>query len=166
VTRSGSIFVKKIKLLFWILVPAFIQSRAATWQTFTESNSGLAGNTVRTVFVDVNGVKWFGTDSGLSRFDGAEWKTYKAGTANPGLAADRVNGITLETLDAGPKLWLATQAGVSSANLIPGGIQFESGYSPSNSPLPADAINAAVVDVFHYKWFGTDQGTASLRDGS
>jgi ligand-binding sensor domain-containing protein len=158
--------VKKIELFFWILVPAFIQSRAATWQTFTASNSGLAGNTVRTVFVDVNGVKWFGTDSGLSRFDGAEWKTYRAGAADPGLAADRVNGIALEALDTGSKLWLATQAGVSSARLLPDGVQFETVYRPTNSPLPADAINAAVVDVFHYKWFGADKGAASFRDGA
>jgi streptogramin lyase len=157
--------VKKKNLFFWLLVPAVIQSRAETWQTFTASNSGLAGNTVRAVFVDVNGVKWFGTDSGLSRFDGAEWKTYRAGVPDPGLAADRVNGIALETLDTGLKLWLATQAGVSSATLIPGGIQFEIGYGPSNSPLPAAEINAAVVDIFHYKWFGTDKGAASFRDG-
>jgi ligand-binding sensor domain-containing protein len=153
-------------MLLWIFVPAFMQSLAGTWETYTTSNSGLAGNTVRTVFVDVNGVKWFGTDSGLSRFDGAEWKTYKAGAAGLGLAADRVNGIALETLDTGLKLWLATQAGVSSASILPDGIQFETDYSPSNSPLPAAEINAAAVDIFHYKWFGTDAAAASYRDGA
>jgi ligand-binding sensor domain-containing protein len=153
-------------MLLWIFVPAFMQSLAGTWETYTTSNSGLAGNTVRTVFVDVNGVKWFGTDSGLSRFDGAEWKTYKAGAAGLGLAADRVNGIALETLDTGLKLWLATQAGVSSASILPDGIQFETDYSPSNSPLPAAEINAAAVDIFHYKWFGTDAGASSYRDGA
>jgi ligand-binding sensor domain-containing protein len=158
--------VEKKHFLFCFLFAAALQPRAGTWRTFTAENSGLAGNTVRAVFVDVNGVKWFGTDSGLSRFDGTEWKTYKSDAGDPGLAADRVNGIALETLDSGLKLWLATPAGVSSARLLPDGIQFDAVFRPAAGGLPASTVNAAAVDVFRNKWFGTDAGAASYRDGA
>jgi len=142
-----------------------MQTQAGTWKTYTAENSGLAGNTVRAVFVDVNGVKWFGTDSGLSSFDGTEWRNYRAGAGDPGLADDRVNCIAAESLEAGPKLWLATAGGVSSAWIQTGGLQFDAMYRQADGGLPAAEVNAAAVDIFSIKWFGTDAGAASLREG-
>ena len=152
--------------LLCILVPAFMQSVAGTWETYTTSNSGLAGNTVRAVFVDADGVKWFGTDSGLSRFDGAEWTSYRSGSGDPGLAHDRVNGIAVESLEPDRKLWLATSGGVSSAWLKAGGLQFDAVYRQEDGALPSAEVNAAAVDVYSNKWFGTDAGAASFRDGA
>ncbi|HKI82425.1 MAG TPA: two-component regulator propeller domain-containing protein, partial [Pseudodesulfovibrio sp.] len=45
------------------------------WSNYTEDD-GLAGNIVYAVIRDANGVFWFGTDKGLSRFDGRHWKTF------------------------------------------------------------------------------------------
>jgi ligand-binding sensor domain-containing protein len=158
--------LKILKILVPLFAAVFMNAAAESWQTFTTANSGLAGNAVLSVFIDLNGVKWFGTDSGLSRFDGAEWKTYRAPSGDPGLAGDRVNGIAGESTGAGAKLWLATGGGVSSAWIKPDGIQFDEVYRRSTGSMPDAGVNAVSVDVFNYKWFGTDAGAVSARDGA
>ena len=45
---------------------------------YTE-NHGLASNKVRTISIDNNGVKWFGTGRSVSRFDGINWIYYPFG---------------------------------------------------------------------------------------
>lgn len=69
--------------------------------------SGLAGDTVLTICEDLSGNIWFGTTTGLSRFDGADWTSWSAAD---GLAGDHVNDIAV---DAGGSLWIATNDGVS-----------------------------------------------------
>ena len=52
-------------------------------QTFTNYTTadGLIDNSVNCVFVDYNDVVWFGTQNGLSSFDGTIWNSYS--TAHP-----------------------------------------------------------------------------------
>jgi len=45
------------------------------WRNYTVAE-GLAGNIVYTIAQGPDGVYWFGTNNGLSRFDGQSWKTY------------------------------------------------------------------------------------------
>lgn len=77
----------------------------AHWEFFTAENSGLASNTVHALYIDQTGDIWFGTTSGLSRFDGTVWKT----VTPPGLAAN----ISVTTLlgDATQRLWVGTEEG-------------------------------------------------------
>jgi ligand-binding sensor domain-containing protein len=52
------------------------------------ANSGMSSNTVLSVQVDANNVKWIGygngsaTASGISRYDGTNWTSYKASTSD------------------------------------------------------------------------------------
>jgi ligand-binding sensor domain-containing protein len=71
-----------------------------------------------------------------------------------------------ETLDAGSRLWFASQAGAGYADLQAGGPVFSSPYRAADSGLPADGVNAVISDVLHVKWFGTDAGVASLQNGA
>ncbi len=45
---------------------------------YRTANQDLVSNQVNTVAVDDFHNKWFGTDAGISRFDGSEWQTYLA----------------------------------------------------------------------------------------
>ena len=54
-----------------------------------------------------DGVLWFGTDNGLSRYDGKSWTTYNQTT---GLLENNV--YTIVTLDNGD-IWIGTKRGVS-----------------------------------------------------
>lgn len=54
------------------------------------TRDGLAGDEVLTIMIEPDGVRWFGTADGLSRFDGASWTTY---TTAHGLPSNHVRVV-------------------------------------------------------------------------
>jgi ligand-binding sensor domain-containing protein len=64
-----------------------------------------AYGTVWAIAVDGEGAIWFGTDGGVSRFDGQTWTTY---TEEDGLAFSDVNVIAVDGEGA---LWFGTNGG-------------------------------------------------------
>ncbi|MCD6308854.1 MAG: hypothetical protein J7M24_07650, partial [Candidatus Latescibacteria bacterium] len=137
-------------------------SFAGQWNTYTKNTSGLAGDTVRAICIDVNGVKWFGTADGLTRFDGADWTTY---TTADSLAHDSVRDIDFEVTSHGPEIWVGTEGGVSVISVVPDAITFATPYRKDNTGLIDNGVNAAAVDSSHVKWFGTDFGVSSFNGG-
>ena len=73
------------------------------WGSVTVFN-GLPSDSVRAIAQTENGVMWFGTDSGLSRFDGRRVQTIPLG----GPETDRVLSLALEGSDV---LWVGTDSG-------------------------------------------------------
>jgi ligand-binding sensor domain-containing protein/AAA+ ATPase superfamily predicted ATPase len=70
----------------------------------------LPAKNVRAVFQDSEGWLWFGTDKGLARFNGAEFKSSAvAGSAYARLAGEDIRSIAE---DSGRRIWLATADGV------------------------------------------------------
>lgn len=68
-------------------------------------------NYVFSMWIDTEGVKWFGTwGGGLSRFDGKQWKNY---TTREGLAGNVVYAISA---DPAGGFWLGTNHGISHFN--------------------------------------------------
>lgn len=155
--RSKLFFVLILVLL--CVAPA---SFSQTWETYTINNSGLVSNNVRAVVVDENGIKWFGTDSGLSRFDGSSWKTYQATNAQQTLASNNIHDIIFEKTDYGTELWLATDNGVSVALISIDAITCATPYRKENRPLISNTVHAVAVDNTHIRWFGTDAGLSSF----
>ena len=48
-----------------------------TWTTYNTSNSELVSDHINAIAVDEEGNKWFGTNKGVSKFDGTtSWETY------------------------------------------------------------------------------------------
>ncbi len=72
------------------------------WKRYT-SEKGLIQNTVRAIVVDENNNKWFGTDDGISKFDGEHWQTYI--TSKECIATNRVLSIVA---DERGDIWLGT----------------------------------------------------------
>jgi ligand-binding sensor domain-containing protein len=66
----------------------------------------LAGNIVYSMAQDENGVLWFGTNKGVSRFDGTNWRTI---SAKDGLLDENVYAIALTP---GGNVWAGTKGGV------------------------------------------------------
>lgn len=79
-----------------------------SWTKYSPSTSGIASYYVRNIVETGDGVKWFATDRGVSRFDGVNWKTFTQ--ENSGLAANDVTGCAA---DAEGGLWFGTTAGIS-----------------------------------------------------
>ncbi len=78
------------------------------WHSLT-TEDGLAGNIVYSIAEDSEGVFWFGTNQGLSRFDGKAWQTFTKGAAN-GLIDDNVYAVM--THPSG-EVWVGTRGGVT-----------------------------------------------------
>ena len=69
------------------------------------TESGLSNNYVMGITQDKNGFVWVATESGLNRFDGSSFKSFKA--AENGLAANELNRIVADTVSN--LLWICTQ---------------------------------------------------------
>lgn len=75
-----------------------------------DNGNGLSNNQVECIFKDSRGFMWFGTNQGLNRYDGLNFKVYKHIRNDPSsIAFDRVTYIQE---DAENRLWL--QAGISN----------------------------------------------------
>ncbi len=79
-------------LVFFVLFSSTVFSIQAQKFTFLnyDVDDGLAHSQVRSLFQDDNGVLWIGTLSGVSRFDGQEFKNY---STNDGLVNNDVVAI-------------------------------------------------------------------------
>src|SRR5688572_25600722 len=70
---------------------------------------GLSQSVVNAILQDKQGFLWVGTDDGLNRYDGYEFKIYKPESNNPDSISDRTITSLLE--DENGYLWIGTRAG-------------------------------------------------------
>ena len=99
----------------WFLLLCTI-SEAATpeykFTHYTSTNSGLPYNMVNKIIQDEKGFIWFGTSSGLSRFDGTRFRNY----TKEELGLQSVY-ITALCKDGDGNLWVGTDLGVTVYNV-------------------------------------------------
>lgn len=74
------------------------------------SEQGLSQNTVFTICQDKKGFLWLGTEEGLNRFDGYDFKIYKHKTDDPHSLID--NKVSIIHEDRAGELWIGTQGGL------------------------------------------------------
>jgi ligand-binding sensor domain-containing protein len=109
---------------------------------------------VYAIAIDVEGNKWFGTNSGILKFDGTTWKTY---TTTDGLVDNSVISIAI---DAEGNKWFGTWKGVSRFD----GNQWVN-YTMADGLLSNNTQSVA-IDAEGNKWFGTYYGGVSKFDGT
>ncbi|HEY0784954.1 MAG TPA: two-component regulator propeller domain-containing protein [Acidobacteriaceae bacterium] len=76
-----------------------------SWQ----SDTGLPQSTVRAIVQTRDGYLWVGTEAGLARYDGVEFRVFDSGNT-PGLASDSISGLSEDRDGA---LWIGTAQGVA-----------------------------------------------------
>ncbi|OGG46881.1 MAG: hypothetical protein A3F84_28385 [Candidatus Handelsmanbacteria bacterium RIFCSPLOWO2_12_FULL_64_10] len=128
-------------------------SGMGTFTTFTTQN-GLASNRVSEIFQDREGHLWFGTNGGVSRYDG---KTFTTFTTEDGLASNNVTSIIQ---DREGHLWFGVFGGVSRYDARTW-TTFTTQDGLASSHL-APTIFQDREGVF---WFGTFDGGVSRYDG-
>lgn len=129
------------------------------FERFTIEN-GLASNWVTAITQDTDGYIWVGTASGLSRFDGYDFVTYRNIPGNPhSLSNNRVNVLHV---DPSGLIWVGTQNGLSRFDPVNG--DFLNYYHRPGNPasLPGNSISAIHETASGKLWIGTDQGLAEL----
>lgn len=114
--------------------------------------TGLVHNTVRAIIVDGNGHKWFGTEGGVSEFDGQTWTTY---TTTHGLANNKVLDMAI---DQAGRHWFATWGGVSEFDGQQWRLHTRAGGLPSNH------VYAVTIDEAGNPWVATPNGIAQFRE--
>jgi ligand-binding sensor domain-containing protein len=129
--------------------PAF---KKGTWRTYTTLD-GLVHNIVFDICGEPNGVLWFATWGGLSRYDGKGFVNF---TTKDGLAHDMV--LTIHR-DPDGVMWFGTWDGVSRYD----GKEFSN--ITTEDGLADNAVPAICRDLDGNLWFGTWAHGVSRYDG-
>lgn len=144
---------------------------------------GLVSNRVGHVFSDSRGFLWFGTEDGLSRFDGSRFLNFGTDqglpypvvtwilevrdgifwvATNDGIARLDATGNHLGKLSAGPNITGSNGAGSSIASTNGAGFVFEKfRVNPDAAP---NRINVLYRDRAGTLWLGTDGGVFTLNE--
>jgi ligand-binding sensor domain-containing protein/signal transduction histidine kinase len=118
---------------------------------------GLSQSSVRVIFQDSIGFLWFGTEDGLNRYDGYNFKTFKPDPDNPNSLSDR--WITSIVEDREGYLWIGTRQGGLN-RYDPRTEQFIQ-YRHDNaiaSSLSDNYVNVLYLDRNDDLWAGTANG--------
>ena len=121
--------------------------RAGRLTSFTSAGNRLAHDKINTIYLDADGVHWFGTDGGVSQFNGLSWSSF-----NPrdGLAGNRVHAIAQ---DAQGDYWFGTDRGLtryrrSSARPNKPALTMETGKARRPGEIPSVTAGERVTLKF------------------
>lgn len=117
---------------------------------------GLAQETVLAVLQDRDGFMWFGTQNGLSRFDGYRFINYRSVPGKPRSLSN--SWVRVLHLDRHGRLWLGTDGGL---NLYDPVTQSFTLFVPEETARRGNGnrhINAIVGDGRDGLWIGTNDG--------
>lgn len=116
---------------------------------------GLSANTVRGIVQDEKGFIWIGTQDGLNRYDGYDFKVYRHDPDDPDSLS--ANGIyALAALNG--RIWVATEHGLDSLDIESGRITRH--VLPGNAA--GKAVNIVAAGKDNVLWIGTPAGAYRL----
>jgi len=142
----------KVYLLVFFLGYGGVSLRAQVFQNVWVENfdnrNGLTQNTVWSITQDQQGFLWVGTDDGLLRYDGYQFKPYRAkiGASSNALPNNSVRHLLY---DGGANLWIGTRNGIALLNVLTDSIQ---------TFLPNLRIRKLLKGPKGYLWVGTHKG--------
>jgi len=159
-TKSGYVYYQQREVLHVKRGKAFLNIdfrfapfKKGVWRHYTPLD-GLVHNTVNRIYVEPNGVMWFGTERGISRYDG---KTFVNFTTEDGFSNSGVWAIH-RTPDG--VMWFGTwDAGVSRYD-GKGFVNFT-----TKDGLAANRVYYIFRTPDGAMWFWTEQGAVSRYDG-
>lgn len=104
--KIGKIFLEF--LLFVSTFVANISSQSLNFNNF-DVKDGLSNNKVNTILQDNSGLIWVGTEDGLNRFDGYEFKIYRNNSLDSCSISDNYIWSLYEDRDG--NIWIGTKTG-------------------------------------------------------
>jgi len=123
---------------------------------------GLSQSVIHAILQDQFGFLWIGTEDGLNRYDGYEFKTYRPDPDDPHSISDR--WITSLCEDSQGYLWVGTRLGGLN-RYDPKTGQFTYYLHDPDDPgsLASNRVNAILEDSQGYLWVGTNEGLDRLQ---
>jgi len=141
----------------------FAPFKKGTWKTYTYLDGLASNNQVWSIHSDTDGILWFGTGSGVSRYDGKRFINF---TTEDGLAGNIIRAIHS---DPDGVLWFGSggwRLGLS--RLEGGGVSRYDGKGFVNftteDGLAGNTVSTIHLDPDGILWFGTNSGV-SRYDG-
>ncbi len=137
----------------------FIRAQSSNLEIIT-TRSGLSQNDVTCIFQDSQGFIWFGTNDGLNRYDGNEFRIYR--TSPKELTSIIIHDI-IE--DQNRNLWIATiDNGINKLNLETGEIEQFTKESSNGRSLLSNEINSIVCDWEGTVWYCSKGGIGKITE--
>lgn len=124
-------------------------------ENFTPSNSGVPEAYIMKITSDSNGNLWFGSQGGISSFDGVNWNIYSLGP--DGYSIYIINDV------AGDKegnIWV----GCDGAGLFKFDGAVWTNYNVTNSGLCCNYVKTIAIDSLGTKWIGTWAGVSLFNE--
>ncbi|MGB0132766.1 two-component regulator propeller domain-containing protein [Dokdonella sp.] len=127
------------------------------------TEQGMSQATARAMVQDRSGFIWIGTQNGLSRFDGYEFRVYKSVRDDPWSLSQ--NHVWALAADADGGLWVGTQAGGLN-RYDPALDRFTSYRSNAGNPnaLGSNHVSALLVDRDNRVWVASSGGRIQWFD--
>jgi ligand-binding sensor domain-containing protein len=143
-------------LAFWLTASALYSNKADYKFRKIDITNGLSNNQVRTIFVDSKGYAWFGTVSGLNRFDGYGFKVFKTITGDASSIPFNVVSRIYE--DYLGFIWVFNDNNLFSI-YNPATETFSESHPVFDAevPVPRTYISALLVDRDSCLWVGNNQ---------
>ncbi|EHQ28717.1 hybrid sensor histidine kinase/response regulator transcription factor [Mucilaginibacter paludis] len=112
---------------------------------------GLSHNQVTCIYKDSKGFMWFGTLSGLNRYDGYKFKVFKHTDRDPGSLDDDF----ISSISEGPMglLWVQTRNGLNIYNAVTGRFEHDAKNKLARFAIPDSLISQIRKDRRGNFWF-------------
>jgi signal transduction histidine kinase/ligand-binding sensor domain-containing protein/CheY-like chemotaxis protein/AraC-like DNA-binding protein len=119
-------------------------------------NNGLSHNQVTCIFKDNKGFMWFGTLSGLNRYDGYKFKVFKHASAD----TSSINDDFIVNIFGGPdnKLWIETRNGINIYDPLTEKFDHRPGTYLRSIGISKDSVTAVKKDNAGNFWFLINHG--------
>ncbi len=148
--------IKNIFLICLLLSSFYVKANSVTVPRiyeYIDISNGLPQNTVRCIERDNYGFIWLGTDYGLCRFDGYDFKYYKVSDDITSLKDNRVVDVLA---DSDGIIWIVTKSGIQLLNTI------SDSFVEINNSEVNDLLNKEIVQILE---FNSSVWIATLNDG-
>ncbi|HET8940971.1 MAG TPA: two-component regulator propeller domain-containing protein, partial [Rudaea sp.] len=129
------------------------------------TSDGLSQATAMAMAQDTTGFVWIGTQDGLDRFDGYDFKVYRHNRADPWSLAD--NAIYALAADADGVIWVGTQAGgLDRYDPLKDRFDHFSADPSKSVSLASDYVTALLIDHRGWLWIASTGGKLQWFDQS
>ena len=146
--------VYKIVILFMVMQQWLYAQNTAYQFSHLDITNGLSINQVSSIFKDADGFMWFGTISGLNRYDGYKFKIFKHRANDPASLGD--NAVTGIFEGPGKKLWIKTHSGYSIYNATTEKFSNDIAHELGKYKVLTDQLSAIKKDSEGNFWFLTN----------
>jgi ligand-binding sensor domain-containing protein/tetratricopeptide (TPR) repeat protein len=140
----------RLKFVFTLILLSFFASsiaKAKDLKTYTVAD-GLLDSTINCAFQDASGILWFGSNKGITRFDGKYFKSFKTSNAD-----ERVKVLAIFQ-DKDSLMWVISEIGV---HIWTG--------SELQETFKYHGLTSFCLDKDGNKWLGSKNGIVVLGEG-